>query len=569
MLISSDLLVHLGPYIRQILQSANVSQATVHAEQAGGTPQRGIYSNNGGNESGGDIVDDDSTIYAIGSQTKLLIALLFIIIVDIPLSASQEERHEGYRILKQEFPNPWDIEFTVLFNRFHDDHNQIEDLPGKPTLWHVLIHFNALPPMTHDILGPDGTSFTSKESFLRAALRRAKTGNTQEDGSVYSNGNYILAGCLIEAIAGQPLESVIEELLFSPLGMTRTFLGYPGPSVTGIAPPYTMSVDGHRVPAETMRYGVGDTVNAAFGAYSCCRDLAILFRELLTCINDANYQSIFDRSTVRSFLMRRVTLDDKTKDAFTIFGIRTTLDSSLVGSMSLNRLVTKDVCSTYRLGTRKNGKQVPAYYLAGHIEGYSSCYYFIPKYSAFVIVLTDTTGICDAVDHISRLLLQEIFDLELPRRGITHNKRVDIPDMSSRAAIQGRKLLKEFAAEDSQQNMKDPVSIQLDGTYVNKDSELSIVIRPGSLLVSMVGTAPNSTNGLVQTQDMGLIRTGNYTVRLRPLSIVGFTLDRLDYNSWRELNLDLVVDKDSQKVIRLERKKCWKNSVDKFTRQGD
>jgi CubicO group peptidase (beta-lactamase class C family) len=566
MLISPDLLADCRTASQKILQDGNGSQSSLHIEQAGGPAQCCTCYNEEGNGHGSGREDDGSTIYAIGSLTKCPIALLVTIIIE-RLSFSEEKKHAGYRTLRREFPKPWATEFTKLFNRFQDTHNQIQDLPRKPSLWHVLVHFNALPPMTHDMLGPDGTSFTSKESFLRAAIRRARTENIQEDRWIYSNGNIVLIGIWIEAMAGEPLERVIEEHLFHPLGMTRTFLGAPSPSVTGIAPPYTMSVDGRRVSAEKMLYGVGDTVNAAFGGYSCCRDLAILFRELLACINDDDYKSIFDRDTIRSYLMRRVTLDNKTEDAFTIFGIRTTLDSSLVGSMSPNRLVSRDICSTYRLGTRKNGKQVPAYYLAGHIEGYSSCYYFIPKYSAFVIVLTNSTAFHDASDHISRLLLQGIFDLEQHRRELTLSKKVDVVDMSSRAAIQGQKLLKKFAAEDSQQDIRDPISIQLDGTYVNEVNESSIIIRPGSLLVNMVGTARNPTNSLVQTQDMGLIRTGDYTIRLRPLSNVGFTLDRCDNYSWGQLNLNLIEDKNTQKVIRLER--CFNHNVDKFIRQGD
>jgi CubicO group peptidase (beta-lactamase class C family) len=572
--ISYNFFPHSGDNIQQIQHDGNTSQSSIHVELAGRPSQYRTYYNEGREEHSGDVEEDGSTIYAIGSLTKLLISLLVTIIID-SLSYSQEARHERYRILQEEFSDPWDTRFTDLYNRFSA--TQIEDLPRNPKLWHVLIHVNALPPMTHDILGPDGTSFTSKESFLRAALRRAKTAHqdTQEGQSIYSNANYILVGLLIEAIAMEPLENVIEEYLFRPLGMTRTFLGAPSPSVTGVAPPYTMSVDGYRVPAKKMLYGPGDTVNAALGAYSCCRDLAILFRGLLTCTKGG--QSIFNRDTIRKYLMRQVTLDKETEDGLTIFGLRTTLDSKMVGSGSLNRLVSaNDISSTYRLGRKKNRRQVTAYYFAGHVEGYSSCYYFMPKWSTFVIVLTNTTGIHDSSDHISRLLLQEIFDLERYRtedrlmsiiRAADFNKKVNVLDMSSRSAIEGRNLLVKFKAEDDQRDIEFPAPIQLDGTYFNEESELSIVIQPGSLLVNMVGTARSSTNmQFVRTGDMGLIRTGDYTIRLRPLSNVGFTIDRYDNNSWGQLSFDLTVDKGTWNVVHLERRVG--DSVDKFTRKS-
>lgn len=566
--LSSKLLINSSNEIRQILQDGETFQGSVHVEQLGKTKQHRTYYNDARSEDSSGSDDDDSTVYSIASLTKLLTSLLVTIIIDT-LSVSRKKEHEQYVIL-QRFPDPWNTKFTELFNTCSD--TQIEDFPGNPTLWHVLIHFNSLPPLTNVLLGPDGTSLMSKESFLQVAPRLAKHtyGNTQEDRTIYSNGNHIIVGLLIEAIAKKPLENVIKEHLFDPLGMTRTCLGAPDSSVTGIAPPFTMSVDGHRVPAETKPYPAGDIMNAALGAYSCCRDIANLFRALLNCISGD--QSVFKTETIRKYIRRRSTLDDETKDGFTILGFRTTLDSSTVGSLSLNRHVSRNnICSTYRLGKRQDGKQVQAYYLAGHIEGYSSCYYFMPQWSTFLITLTNTTGLHDSSDHISRFLLQKIFDLERSRRELINfrtadfSKKVDILNMSARAAFEGRNLLMRFAAEYGQQNIDDAVSVQLDGTYVNEDTKLSIIIRPDELLVNIVGTAKTTDREFVRTRDMGLIRTGHDTICLRPLFDAGFTLDRYDAYNWKTLTFYLAKDKANKKVLRLERR--LEHFVDEFIRQ--
>lgn len=570
MTFSSGFLDRSANDIQQILKDANASQGSVHVEQTGTktAKQYRTFYNNRERQHSEDSEDGDLTIYAIASLTKFLVSLTLTVIFDT-LAFSDKPKHERYRML-QRFKTPWDVKFTELFNTFSGP--QIEDLPGNPTLFHLLVHFNGLPPMTHVLLGPEGTSLMSKESFLEVAPRLANLlyGNTQGGRSLYSNGNYVLVGLLIEAIAKEPLESVMQEHLFAPLGMTRTFLGAPNSSVTGIAPPYTLSVDdGHRQPTEIQPYPAGDILNAALGAYSCVRDLAIMFRTLLAAIDGRS--ALLKQVTIRNCLRWQMSWNNS-EAGVTMFGFRTELNSSTVGSRSLNRLITPDdICSTYRLGRRQDGKEVPAYYLAGHIEGYSSCFYFMPQWSTFVITLTNTTGNHDASDHISRLLLQGIFDLEHPRRSVTGlrtagpSQKVDILAMSSQAAVEGKKLLKKFAAEYAEQDKAGVDLIQLDGAYINGDTGLSIIIRSNSSLVNIVGTARTTSMEPVRTKDMGIIRTGNDTIRLRPLSKVGFTLDRYDDYNWKNLTFHLLIDNTNKKVMHLERQVG--GLVDRFTRR--
>jgi CubicO group peptidase (beta-lactamase class C family) len=568
-----DLLRDFDGKIQQILQNGLTSQGSIYVERVGESKQHGTFYNSEGENNSRDSNNDDSTIYCIASITKILIALLLSIIVD-GLSLSQELKHRRYRALRKFATDPWKTSFTSLFNCFSK--TKIALLPQDPTLLQVLLHFNSLPPITHILLGPDGTSLMSRESFLRVAPRLANDayGNSQENRLVYNNSGYILIGIFIEAVSGDMLESVMQEYLFSPLKMERSFLGTPDCTVTGIASPYTTSVNGPLPLAYAQLYPVGNIMNAALGAWSCCRDLAILFRALQACIDGD--PSIFNQESIRHLFKPQAKPNQKLEDGFTICGICTTLDSPTVGSKSINRLISpNNICSTYRLGTRPNGKQIPAYYFAGHIEGYSSCFYFMPRHKSFVIVLTSSTGRTDSSDHISRLLLQEMFDLERSQKGLVptrkHNctKQVDVVEMSRLVAIEGQNLLEKFAAQDAKQDAKGISPIRLQGVYLNEKTEHKIVIEAGGKLVRIVGTAQVATgSAFIETGAMGIIRTGNETIRLRPLSQVGFTIDRLDPYSWNNLTLSLTVGQDKNgnpAALCLERHTDL--FVDKFMRQ--
>ncbi len=49
-----------------------------------------------------------------------------------------------------------------------------------------------------------------------------------DQGMIYSNGGYIVAGWMLETVTGQSWESLAERELFDPIGMTRAGFGPPG-----------------------------------------------------------------------------------------------------------------------------------------------------------------------------------------------------------------------------------------------------------------------------------------------------------------------------------------------------
>jgi hypothetical protein len=541
--------------IRQILRISGVSQCSIYFEKVGKDGQHWTVFDDDKGESSDNTENEDTAIYGIGSHTKQLIALLLCIIVD-KLSYSEKPEHENYRAIRRKWRDPWDVKFTDVFNSFSE--KKIPTLPRNPTLRHVALHYNSFPPMNHILLAADGTSIMSKKSFLEVAPHLAQIAykDSTEDYNEYSNSNFIILGYLIEAIGKDSLAVLIDRHLFKPLGMKNTYMEAPNSDTSRIAQPYSISANGTRNHVDPWLYRADSVVSAAFGAYSCTRDLAILLRTIQTCINGA--ESIFTKEFVTHLLNPAVILKGG-QGALSLFGTCTTLDTSIPGSQSYNRLITpKDECSTYSLGFKDGSKEVKAYYLARTTKGYACSSYLLPKWKVFLVVLTAGIGFTDASDHISRLILQKAFDLSLvstsklaPLTRIFGNhkdtggqasdskkKAVDIIAMTSLAADAGKKLLQTLATEDAEEDIPSPRPIRLEGEYCNRQTQQSIVITKNQ--AQIIGTA----NGIMGIpQPMGIIRTGDWTIRLCPLSDSGFTIDRYDPYSWRNLSFELSTGK--------------------------
>jgi CubicO group peptidase (beta-lactamase class C family) len=543
--------------IRQLLQFSGAGQCSIHVEKVGKEGKDGqhwtVFDNDAARSSDNAKIGE-TTIYGIGSITKQLIALLLCLIID-KLSYSEKQEYENYRTIRRNWENPWDVKFTDLFNYFSD--SKLSPLPRNPTLRHIALHYNSFPPMNHTLLAVDGTSIMSKDSFLRVAPSLAQLAykDSTEDYNVYSNSNYIMIGYLIEAIGSKSLAVLLQLHLLGPLGMTNTQIGVPESSTSHIARPYSLSADGTRNLINPWPYDADSVVSSAFGAHSCTRDLAILFRAIQACLSETD--SFFTKGLVADLLKPDGILNDVV-DTISLFGLCTTMDTSTPGSKSYNRLIAPgDECSTYRLGYKDGDKEVKVYYLAGSAKGYSCSAYFLPKWKTFVIVLTNTTGYTDCSDHISRLILQKSFNLSLAstskvmpfgqifkKRKDAGNwasdstKAVDIIAMSSLAAAAGKRLLQKLASEDAEENTSNPRQILLEGKYYNQQTEQTIIIKGNQ--AQIVGT---TSGALGTSQPLGIIRTGDWTIRLRPLSDTDFTVDRYDPDGWQNLSFELSTGK--------------------------
>ncbi|MCL4222319.1 MAG: beta-lactamase family protein [Phycisphaerales bacterium] len=100
------------------------------------------------------------------------------------------------------------------------------------TLEQLLAHRSGLPDDRHDLAVYSG--LWTQQGTLRevrawgvpAAFNRPSVGKIGEQ-MTYANSNYVAAAHVIEAVANSPIEDLMRERIFEPLGMTRAGFGEP------------------------------------------------------------------------------------------------------------------------------------------------------------------------------------------------------------------------------------------------------------------------------------------------------------------------------------------------------
>lgn len=120
-----------------------------------------------------------------------------------------------------------------------------------------------------------GGAITLAETL--AAARDLPPVTDPGEGAAYSNLNYVLAGAVIEAVTGDDVGTVLQERLFTPLGMDATW--YP-PQEPGDAEPlpglYDVDVGAPVLPTTTFDMEPWRTITApAAGAVSTLDDLLV------------------------------------------------------------------------------------------------------------------------------------------------------------------------------------------------------------------------------------------------------------------------------------------------------
>lgn len=101
------------------------------------------------------------------------------------------------------------------------------------TVRQLLQHTSGLPDMSGDV-GANLLEWQHRYISPRASLDLALThpvSNAPGEAFRYSNANYIVAGLIIEAVAGRPIAEVIEERILKPLDLDHTYFPEQGEQV--------------------------------------------------------------------------------------------------------------------------------------------------------------------------------------------------------------------------------------------------------------------------------------------------------------------------------------------------
>jgi CubicO group peptidase (beta-lactamase class C family) len=400
----------LDPSFRAILDISNTARCSIYC-RAHNEKTHATYHKPATGRAQRDPQCDEDLLFQCASLFKVFIAACLILIID---KLSSDPSTTRYRKLK----DAWNRPFTDVFNDLVDfQDSKMDRLPGEPSVLQMLLHYNGVYDINHILLSPDGTPLQGVQDVVERISQYAKdTREQQAEGDppiIYSNANYILLALLIDKASGS-LNKFLKEYIFEPFKMKRTFLCLEdlySHSNESQRQPHVVSSNGNRrifMPGTTL--GLSDVVELAWlGPYTSAADLGRFFVGLLSA-RDGDLIGLFDNAVVESLGSGRSRI---TKQAgYTPYGLYTSLNSTGPGSHSLNRLISPDGNGkTHVLGKTSSEDEISAFYLAGSATGWAGTVYFLPDKRTFVIVLTNTSSPLDASDLISRLCLQEIFDL--------------------------------------------------------------------------------------------------------------------------------------------------------------
>ncbi|WP_027482379.1 serine hydrolase domain-containing protein [Deinococcus pimensis] len=116
----------------------------------------------------------------------------------------------------------WDTKVSDVFEHVHDAYREV-------TLTHLLTHTSGLPPFTQDEDFQDAptgaTPQMQRDAFAAWVLTLAPAAPLGE--YLYSNAGFGVAAALAERFTGRPWETLLQDRVFRPLGMSSGGIGWP------------------------------------------------------------------------------------------------------------------------------------------------------------------------------------------------------------------------------------------------------------------------------------------------------------------------------------------------------
>ena len=151
------------------------------------------------------------------------------------------------------------------------------------TLRQILSHTSGLPDYGglaayHEAVKATPGAPWSPEDFLEVACRRGLLFDPGQ-GWAYSNIGYLALKLLLEKVTGQSVQDYLNELCFTPLGLTQTFVAASLDDVTGLTPGYT-SIFSNELEDMSQRYHPGWVSHGV--VVSTAAELATIMHALIT-----------------------------------------------------------------------------------------------------------------------------------------------------------------------------------------------------------------------------------------------------------------------------------------------
>lgn len=227
----------------------------------------------------------------------------------------------------------------------------------------------------------------------------------------YNNWGYEIAGHVCEEVGGESWDVTLHTKFFDLLGLKRTDARGQRNNYDNIAEAYTVLDNGNsvRIPVTTLS---GQTLmGPAGGVQSCTTDLISLYQVILkACIHQ--FESGETSTPGSPFKQLGTIMSAHTvlpgaslrESSYGLGWIRTQLPNQMC-KISPNYGLLGDAPV---VGRGAPSKLILAHY--GSMPGNFSGVNLFPETESAIIVLTNTTPLCDMADWMTRLLTQTLFD---------------------------------------------------------------------------------------------------------------------------------------------------------------
>lgn len=279
----------------------------------------------------------------------------------------------------------------------------------------------------------------------------------------YNNWAYEIASHVCKEIGGESWDSMLHANFFNPLGLKRTDATGNREGFDNVAKAY-MVLDNLTPVAIPKTPLSGQTLmGAAGGVESCVDDMLVLYHSILKAACDQfgyrksdtpnnTFQSLADTfSGYTSFPG-----DSLYESSYGMGWIRTQLPNQMCKISPNNDLLGEQPV----IGKGAASRLVIAHY--GSMPGTFAGVNLFPETESAIVVLTNTTPLCDLTDYMTQLLTQTLFDFP---------EKVDLVSWVKRTAEAELRWHARITADMKRERVLAPPAHALGsyvGTYVNK-----------------------------------------------------------------------------------------------------
>ncbi|KAI1127107.1 beta-lactamase/transpeptidase-like protein [Nemania abortiva] len=227
----------------------------------------------------------------------------------------------------------------------------------------------------------------------------------------YSNWGYEVAAQVIKQSTGRSWDDMLHKRIFEPLGLTRTYARRLDDSTGNVAKAYTVLDNGTPINIRRTPISGATLLGAGGGVHSCIKDLLRLYQEILrSCIDQfqtgrtSTDGSVFKRLTTTMSAHSHLPGPSFRESTYGMGWLRTQLPNQMC-KISPNLAVVGDEPI---LGIGAPSQLLIAHY--GSMPGAYCGVNLFPETEAVIVLLSNTTPMCDIADWVIQLITQTLFD---------------------------------------------------------------------------------------------------------------------------------------------------------------